>query len=114
MNYELIFVVSVSVYTLILYTQTCIYTIISCRLIAMLYSVHIVPYGMKYWRELYLADSLFLLFFPRSADFNLTDRSHVGAYASLAEFMAVLWYFRQFAKLNSLPIFHAIRYFFEH
>ena len=71
-----------------------------------------------YWRELYLADSLFLLFpqdwqifiWRTDLEWTLTHK-HMHAYASLAEFkLAVLSYIRQSAKLNSPPIFHAIRY----
>ena len=83
-----------------------------------------IPYGMKYWRELYLVDSLFLLFFPEFWQILVwrTDlkwkfiHKHMHAYASiiavefiLAEFMlAVSSCIRQSAKFNSQPIFHAI------
>ena len=56
-------------------------------------------------------------FFPRVADYNLSDQSqsstsHTNIHTSLVEFnLAVLSYIRQSAKLTSPPIFfHAIRY----
>ena len=74
---------------------------------------YILPYGMKYWWKLYLANSQ--IFFPRLAgnlaDWSRSSTSHVNTHASLAEFnLVVLSYIHQSTKLNSLPIFHAIRY----
>ena len=43
-----------------------------------------LPYDMKYWQELNLTNYLFLLFFPRLADYNLADWFRVD---TLCEYM---------------------------
>ena len=56
-----------------------------------------LPYGMKYWRELYLADSLFLVSPQDLPDFNFAESQCVRG-MSVAEFnLAVLSYNRQSA-----------------
>ena len=88
-----------------------------------------LPYGMKYWWELYLADFQSLGFSSRVTNFNLADWSRVDActmyintcthahrYKQLSTTscigrfnLAVLSYSCQSTKWNSLPcIFHAI------
>ena len=56
-----------------IYRNSYMYVHVHCIYMHMF--MHCIPYGMKYWRELYLVDSLFFDFFSRLADYHLADQS---------------------------------------